>query len=91
MAAGTWPKNALPKEEPAIQIAGKAGQGVVTIGHSLSRIFRKAGFAIFSHMDYMSRSRGGNNFLQIRVGTYPVGTPREMVDIVDSQRPGPAT
>jgi 2-oxoglutarate ferredoxin oxidoreductase subunit alpha len=70
------------KEELTIRIAGEAGQGVLTIGNSLCRILRKAGFAIFSHMDYMSRIRGGNNFFQIRVGTSPVSTPREKADIL---------
>lgn len=70
------------KQELNIRITGEAGQGMKTIGGVLSKIFKEAGFYIFSNLDYMSRIRGGNNFYQLRVSTTPVSCPRENVDIL---------
>ena len=69
-------------EELNIRITGEAGQGMNTIGSVISRIFTEAGFYIFSHLDYMSRIRGGNNYYQIRVSKYPIECPREKIDIL---------
>lgn len=67
--------------EITIRIAGEAGQGIETIGLALSRLFKDAGFHIFAVRDYMSRIRGGNNFLQLRVSGSPLYCPRERCDI----------
>jgi len=69
-------------EELNIRITGEAGQGMNTIGVVISKTFKEAGYHIFSHQDYMSRIRGGNNFYQIRVSTDPVHSPRERIDIL---------
>ncbi len=69
-------------EELNIRITGEAGQGMNTIGAVISKTFKEAGYYIFSHQDYMSRIRGGNNFYQIRVSTDAVHSPREKVDIL---------
>lgn len=70
------------KQELNIRITGEAGQGMKTIGGVLSKIFKEAGFYIFSNLDYMSRIRGGNNFYQLRVSTNSVSSPREKIDIL---------
>lgn len=41
-----------------IKIGGEAGQGIQTIGETLSSIFAKAGYHVFTHQDYESRSPG---------------------------------
>jgi len=70
------------KKELTVRIAGKAGQGMQTIGMALCRIFKNAGFNIFANQDYMSRIRGGNNFFQIRISEKPSYTLRAKSDII---------
>jgi 2-oxoglutarate ferredoxin oxidoreductase subunit alpha len=70
------------QEELNIRITGEAGQGMNTIGAVISKLYKETGHYIFSHLDYMSRIRGGNNFYQIRVSKQPVYCPREKVDIL---------
>lgn len=49
-----------------ILIGGKAGQGVETGAQIITEIIHSNGFYIFSSKDYMSRVRGGHNFVTIR-------------------------
>jgi len=65
-----------------VKIGGAAGQGVQTIGDSLSRVFSRSGFHLFSNQDYESRVRGGHNFYQIRFSNGRVYSPRRPVDIL---------
>ncbi|MBF0217308.1 MAG: 2-oxoacid:acceptor oxidoreductase subunit alpha [Candidatus Omnitrophica bacterium] len=65
-----------------IRVAGEAGQGMKTIGHVLAEMFVKAGYNVYSNMDYMSRIRGGNSYYQLRVSGKPVFAIREKTDIV---------
>jgi 2-oxoglutarate ferredoxin oxidoreductase subunit alpha len=65
-----------------IKIGGAAGQGIQTIGSSLSKVFSRYGYHLFSHQDYESRVRGGHNFFQIRFSEHPVLCPRDPVDIL---------
>ncbi len=67
--------------ELTLKIAGKAGQGLQTIGPALCKVFKNAGFSIFANQDNMSRIRGGNNFFQIRVSDKPLYTLRQKSDI----------
>ncbi len=64
-----------------IRIAGEAGQGMKTVGHVLSEVFVRAGYNIYSNMDYMSRIRGGNNYYQLRVSGKRVLALRGKVDL----------
>src|SRR5665647_1797191 len=70
------------RNEISIRIAGEAGQGTQTIGDALSRIFKSAGYHLFTYQDFMSRIRGGNNFSEMRVSTKPVHSPRQKPDII---------
>lgn len=65
-----------------IKIGGAAGQGIQTIGGSLSRVFSRYGYHLFSYQDYESRVRGGHNFFMIRLSDSPVLAPKEGVDIL---------
>lgn len=51
-----------------ILIGGSAGQGVETLSAVFERILKRQGFEVFTIRDYMSRVRGGHNFIQIRFG-----------------------
>lgn len=51
-----------------ILIGGAAGQGVETVSAIFERIIKRQGFEVFTIKDYMSRVRGGHNFIQIRFG-----------------------
>lgn len=66
----------------SIKIGGEAGQGIQTIGETLSRIFARAGYYVFTHQDYESRIRGGHNFYQIRISNNPVTASKSVIDIL---------
>ena len=66
----------------SIKIGGEAGQGIQTIGDTLSRIFSRSGYHVFTHQDYESRIRGGHNFFQIRFSDKPVMASRDGIDII---------
>lgn len=51
-----------------ILIGGSAGQGMDTLAGVLEKILKRKGFEIFTIRDYMSRVRGGHNFIQVRFG-----------------------
>lgn len=55
-----------------ILIGGAAGLGMDTISILLEKILKRKGYYIFSNKDYMSRVRGGHNFIQVRFGTEPI-------------------
>ena len=65
-----------------IKIGGEAGQGILTIGDTLARVFARSGYHVFTHQDYESRIRGGHNIYQIRVSEQPVMASRSGIDIL---------
>ena len=65
-----------------ILVGGAAGQGMDTFAEILEKSLKRCGFHIFSHSDYMSRVRGGHNFMQIRFSDKPVSTYTKKVDII---------
>jgi 2-oxoglutarate/2-oxoacid ferredoxin oxidoreductase subunit alpha len=70
------------RRELNIRITGEAGQGMKTIGTVLSKMFKDSQYYVFSHVDYMSRIRGGNNYIQITAATHPVYCPRKNIDLL---------
>ncbi len=66
----------------SILIGGEAGQGMDTFGRLLRKSLKRCGFYVFSYSDYMSRIRGGHNFVQIRFSNKPLYGPDSKVDIV---------
>lgn len=66
----------------SIKIGGEAGQGIQTIGDTLSKVFSRNGYHVFTHQDYMSRVRGGHNFYQIRVSDGEISASRASIDIL---------
>lgn len=54
------------------KIAGAAGQGVESSGAGFSQALAQGGLHVFALQDYMSRIRGGLNFVQVRVHEQPL-------------------
>ncbi|NLC04119.1 MAG: 2-oxoacid:acceptor oxidoreductase subunit alpha [Tissierellia bacterium] len=65
-----------------ILVGGAAGQGMDTFANILEKVLKRNGFHIFRHGDYMSRVRGGHNFLQVRFSDKPISTYRQKSDII---------
>ncbi|MBT9154167.1 MAG: 2-oxoglutarate oxidoreductase subunit KorA [Firmicutes bacterium] len=55
-----------------VLIGGAAGQGMDTLGLLLAKSLKSLGFYVFLHKDYMSRIRGGHNFVKVRFRDCPV-------------------
>lgn len=66
----------------SILVGGSAGQGVETLASILEKILKRNGFKIFTIRDYMSRVRGGHNFIQIRFGDQPLTGHETMLDVI---------
>lgn len=66
----------------SIKVGGAAGQGIQTIGRTLTKVLSRSGFHLFSHQDYESRVRGGHNFFQIRFSDKRVFAPRASIDML---------
>ncbi|MTI58880.1 MAG: hypothetical protein FH762_02620 [Firmicutes bacterium] len=65
-----------------ILIAGEAGQGLKTIETILGKTLFRMGFQIYTTRDYMSRIRGGHNFVKIRIGKGDITGPAEDIDVL---------
>lgn len=65
-----------------ILIGGAAGQGMETMASMLEKILQRKGFEVFSVRDYMSRVRGGHNFIQVRFGNEKLTSHREKLDAI---------
>lgn len=65
-----------------IVIAGEAGQGLKTVESMLTKTFSRHGYYLFSTKDYMSRVRGGHNFMQIRISDQKVEGPDQGIDLL---------
>ena len=59
----------------SIVLCGQAGQGIQTVEHLLTRIFKLAGYNVFATKEYMSRIRGGMNSTSLRIGSGPSAHP----------------
>lgn len=49
-----------------VLVGGSAGQGMDTLSQMFELIMKRTGYYVFTNKDYMSRIRGGHNFIQIR-------------------------
>lgn len=65
-----------------ILIGGSAGQGMDTVSSLLEKLLQRKGYYVFSNKDYMSRVRGGHNFIQIRFGDEPIYSYDDELDII---------
>ncbi len=69
------------KDIITIALSGEAGQGLQTVEDFLVKAIAQK-YYVFSTKDVMSRVRGGNNSVEIRVGSRPVEAYAEMIDIL---------
>jgi 2-oxoglutarate/2-oxoacid ferredoxin oxidoreductase subunit alpha len=65
-----------------ILIGGAAGQGLETLAAMFERCIKRSGYHVFVHKDYMSRVRGGHNFIQIRFSDKPLVSHRKQLDLI---------
>lgn len=63
-----------------ILLGGAAGDGIATMSTLLEKLLKQAGFYVFTTRDFMSRVRGGHNFVQIRFGETPIHSDRKQLD-----------
>ena len=70
------------KDDVSIVLCGQAGQGIQTVEHLLTRIFKLAGYNVFATKEYMSRIRGGMNSTEIRVSSVPIHASVSRIDIL---------
>lgn len=68
--------------EISVRVTGEAGHGIAASGNMLCRMYKDSGRHVFAIQDYMSRIRGGTNFLQVRAASAPVHSPRRKADII---------
>lgn len=72
----------LRQTDLSILIAGAAGQGINTVAKVISQVALSANFYFFSWIELMSRIRGGNNSVQMRIGNHPaINAPVKKIDI----------
>ncbi|MDP4186891.1 MAG: 2-oxoacid:acceptor oxidoreductase family protein [Bacteroidota bacterium] len=68
------------KNEISVVISGEAGQGIQTLEDLLLMIMKSSGYHVFAYSEFMSRIRGGNNSMEIRITADPV---QSFVDRID--------
>jgi len=65
-----------------ILIGGEAGQGLQTIASILGKTLFREGYEIFTTKNYMSRVRGGHNFIKIRFGDEEITASENKLDLI---------
>jgi 2-oxoglutarate/2-oxoacid ferredoxin oxidoreductase subunit alpha len=65
-----------------ILIGGAAGQGMDTLSGLFQHSLQRNGYHVFVHKDYMSRVRGGHNFIQIRFSDTPLVSHCDPLDLI---------
>ncbi len=66
----------------SLAIGGAAGQGIATPGDVLARIFVRRGLHLKTYNAYQSIVRGGHIFLTMRVGTQPLLSTGDKLDLL---------
>jgi len=70
------------KDSINIKIAGKAGEGIKSVGLILSKTLMKAGFWTFDYIEYPSLIRGGHNTYQVHAAGKPVYSQVKNLDLL---------
>lgn len=65
-----------------ILIGGQAGDGLNTVLDMITSSYSKIGLYVHSYKDYMSRVRGGHNFIQIQISDEPIESFKEELDMI---------
>lgn len=64
-----------------IVLSGQAGQGLQTIENIIDKIL-KENYYVFSSKEVMSRVRGGNNTVEIRISDHPIYAYQDGIDML---------
>lgn len=72
------------QNEFVIAIAGKAGQGVLSMGDFIQQITKNQGLYSFVWVDYPSLIKGGHNVVFIRISDNPVYAPVDYISYLIS-------
>ena len=65
-----------------VLVGGAAGDGIDTIVAIFERALKRSGYCVFTVRDFMSRIRGGHNFMQVRFGPESVATHEPALDVI---------
>ena len=65
-----------------VLIGGEAGQGLKTTAYLLGKTIFRNGYHLFTTKDYMSRVRGGHNFIKIRFSDSKVKSSKDKIDLI---------
>ena len=65
-----------------VLIGGAAGQGMDTLAAFFQKVLQREGYHVLVTKDYMSRVRGGHNFIQIRFSDHPLVSHRDKLDVI---------
>jgi len=65
-----------------ILVGGAAGQGLDTFANIIEKILKRCGYHVFTYRDYMSRVRGGHNFVQIRFSDKEIYSFKDKLDLI---------
>ncbi len=63
-------------------IGGPAGAGIEKSGKTIALSFLRGGYFVFGNVEHMSRIRGGNNFLRLRIDEKPHASHVEEIDVM---------
>lgn len=63
-------------------VGGEAGYGITTMGQMFSRACTQSGLYAFGYVEYPSLIRGGHNTAMVRVGSNPVHSHSNKVDML---------
>jgi 2-oxoglutarate ferredoxin oxidoreductase subunit alpha len=63
-----------------ILMGGAAGQGIDTAAAILEQLLKRAGYYVYATRDFMSRVRGGHNFILIRFGPARITSHSDRID-----------
>ena len=72
----------MPRNNMTLRIGGEAGQGVESGAMGLAKTLARGGLHVFGLNDYMSRIRGGYNFMHMRVNEDPVYTHIDPIHLI---------
>lgn len=65
-----------------IKIGGAAGEGIKSVGLTLSKCFTRSGYYTFDYSEYPSLIRGGHNTYQSHISLSPIFSQKKNIDIL---------
>ena len=72
----------MAKYDFVIAVGGAPGQGIDTVGKSMSQICARHGLHVYTYSAYQSLIRGGHTFLTVRISSEPVANHGDEIDLI---------